>query len=136
MYFSLLGNQYPKESPLVALTALSDDFPKESCLRITRRILKEARDNAVNGLPSVFELIDLMLNRQDEIIRVVKERGAPFCDPDAKLFLKEQPAIISDDLDEVDNGSEQKLTSEKQALDMAKIQQKYDLLMCHKCIIK
>jgi hypothetical protein len=108
--------------PLVAFTALSDEFPKDSCLRITRRLLKEARINIENSLPIVFELIDLLLNRQDEVILALKERGAPFYDPDTKLFPRKRVDTLNNDSEIVDDNLEDDIVTKKQAVDMAKIQ--------------
>ena len=52
--------QYPLHPPLVAFQTAMKSVPRQSCLKITSRLMKEAKISAQDHVPSVFSLIGLL----------------------------------------------------------------------------
>ena len=65
------GNKYPLEPPFVAFSTMNGSLPEHSCLNISGRMIKEAKELAADGLPAVFTMISL-LDDQDIIEELVK----------------------------------------------------------------
>lgn len=79
------GNVYPYESPLVFLKTTCPDIPTSLCLRLTRRIVEEARRFADDGIPSVYTISEL-LQMDDEISLFLKNDRYQLLDPKKSLF--------------------------------------------------
>lgn len=79
------GNLYPYEAPIISLKTTCPDISKTLCLRITRRCLEEARALAVDGMPSVYTIGDLLQN-EDEITTFLKNDRYVFPDPKRSIF--------------------------------------------------
>lgn len=79
------GNRYPYEMPLIALKTICPDISKTLCLRITRRCLEEAQTLAVDGMPSVYTIADLLQNETD-IMDFLKNDRYEFPDPKKSIF--------------------------------------------------
>ncbi len=59
------GNKYPWEPPVVAFSCLNNSLPEHTCLNITARLIREAKDLAKDGLPAVFSMISAL---EDETV--------------------------------------------------------------------
>lgn len=79
------GNRYPHESPIISLKTTCPDISRALCLRITRRCLLEARALAVDGMPSVYTIGDLLQN-EEEITTFLKNDRYAFPDPKRSIF--------------------------------------------------
>lgn len=79
------GNLYPYEAPIISLKTTCPDISKTLCLRITRRCLEEARTLAVDGMPSVYTIGDLLQN-EEEITKFLKNDRFVFPDPKQSIF--------------------------------------------------
>lgn len=79
------GNSYPYAAPIVAFKTTVPDFPNTICLRITRRILAEAITLALDGMPSVYAIADLLQNER-EIADYLKKDRTTFLDPKKSIF--------------------------------------------------
>lgn len=79
------GNLYPYETPLIALKTICPDISKVLCLRITRRLLEEAQNLAIDGMPSVYTIADLLQNESD-IVEFLKNDRYTFPDPKKSIF--------------------------------------------------
>ena len=65
---------YPENPPLVSLNTKYSKIPRQACLKVTARLMEEAKNLSLDQCPSVFSLINLLddltemkktLNRQD-----------------------------------------------------------------------
>ena len=65
---------YPQNPPLVSLNTKYSKIPRQACLKVTARLMEEAKNLSLDQCPSVFSLINLLddleemkkaLNRQD-----------------------------------------------------------------------
>lgn len=79
------GNLYPHQAPIISLKTTCPDISKTLCLRITRRCLEEARTLAIDGMPSVYTIGDLLQN-EDEITTFLKNDRYVFPDPKRSIF--------------------------------------------------
>lgn len=79
------GNLYPYETPFIAVKTMCPDISKTLCLRITRRCLEEAQSLAVDGMPSVFTIADLLQNEAD-IMEFLKNDRYIFPNPKKSVF--------------------------------------------------
>lgn len=79
------GNLYPYEAPIISLKTTCPDISKTLCLRITRRCLEEAQTLAVDGMPSVYTIGDLLQN-EEEITTFLKNDRYVFPDPKLSIF--------------------------------------------------
>lgn len=79
------GNKYPYEAPLVCLKTTCPDIPHEICLKLSRRLLSEARDLAQNGMPSVYTMSEF-LQLEEEISEYLKNDRHTFLDPRKSLY--------------------------------------------------
>ncbi|XP_014253741.1 putative ATP-dependent RNA helicase DHX57 [Cimex lectularius] len=86
-----MGCQYPLEVPLVSLISKSSDFPANTCLRITHRLMCEAHKSMKLQQPCIFILVDLLCNRQEEILNLLKGPNPIFYDPSLSLFPVASP---------------------------------------------
>ncbi|KAL1138333.1 hypothetical protein AAG570_008397, partial [Ranatra chinensis] len=126
------GCKYPREPPLVSIISLSGEFPPDSCLRITKCLLNEAKACCLIEQPCLFTLIDLLLNGQDKIISILEEKESIFYPPSMLLFPK-----TDDDNSEGGNGilldeaPSQELKSERHSADVQKVKKEDDEL-CQK----
>lgn len=78
-------NLYPHETPLIAFKTICPDISKVLCLRITRRLLEEAQTLAIDGMPSVYTIADLLQNESD-IVEFLKNDRFTFPDPKKSIF--------------------------------------------------
>ncbi|XP_066909694.1 putative ATP-dependent RNA helicase DHX57 isoform X2 [Halyomorpha halys] len=99
-----IGCHYPLEPPLVSLTTKSSEFPTYSCLRITKLLLDEASRNSELQQPCVFSLIDLLTNRQEEIINLLNGRAPVFFDPWKFILPKDGVETRQEYLEEYNDG--------------------------------
>lgn len=79
------GNVYPYEAPLVFLKTTCPDIPTSLCLRLTRRIVEEARRFADDQIPSVYSISEL-LQMDDEISLFLKSDRYQLLDAKKSLF--------------------------------------------------
>lgn len=79
------GNVYPYEAPLVFLKTTCPDIPTSLCLRLTRRIVEEARRFAEDQIPSVYTISEL-LQMDDEISKFLKSDRYQLLDAKKSLF--------------------------------------------------
>lgn len=63
------GNLYPHEPPYLFLKsdAKPNQLPEMTCLKITRRLIEEAKTLAQDAIPSVYSVVELLKN-EEEII--------------------------------------------------------------------
>lgn len=80
------GSKYPLDCPLLCFSTPYHYFPPALCLRITSRLITEAKDCAEQGFPSIYTLIDLLQNRSSEILDHLNKIGEAFPDPDIPLL--------------------------------------------------
>lgn len=94
-------NVYPFEAPIVCLKTTCPDIPREICLRLTRRLLAEAREIAKDGMPSIYTLSEF-LQMDEEICQFLKHDRFQFLDSKKSLFhipsQDDQIEIIKKDL--------------------------------------
>lgn len=83
------GSQYPFEAPMVFLKTTCPDIPHELCLRLTRRIVSEARDIARDEMPSFYTLAEL-LQMDDEMATFLKNDRHQFLDAKKSLFYVDE----------------------------------------------
>lgn len=84
---------YPYQPPIVFFkteTATSI-IPDLTCLRITARLLEEAKVLAQDGIPSIYSLVELLSNEED-ILNFVQFDTRTFPEPSEALF----PQLIED----------------------------------------
>lgn len=79
------ANRYPLEAPLVFLKTTCPDIPHMLCLRLTRRIVQEAREIAGDEMPSVYSCAEL-LQQDDELAQFLKADRYQFLDAKRSLF--------------------------------------------------
>lgn len=79
------ANRYPLEAPLVFLKTTCPDIPHMLCLRLTRRIVQEAREIARDEMPSVYTCAEL-LQQDDELAQFLKADRYQFLDAKRSLF--------------------------------------------------
>ncbi|PSN50333.1 putative ATP-dependent RNA helicase DHX57 [Blattella germanica] len=85
-FLVVTGSQYPFEPALVYLTTPSNKFPPEARLRLTNRLLEEARVCASNETPAVYTIAQLLIDFHDEIGHLLKGKFVSFLDPHSPLF--------------------------------------------------
>ena len=56
---------YPQHPPLVSLNTKCSKIPRQACLKITSRLMEEAKNLSLDQLPSVFSLINLLDDLQE-----------------------------------------------------------------------
>jgi len=66
------GSSYPFEPALVYLTSTASNIPPEACLQLTSRLLQEAQICARDEAPAVYSIAQLLLDRPDEMIEILK----------------------------------------------------------------
>lgn len=88
------GNKYPFEAPMVFLKSTCPDLPPMFCLRLTRRLIEEAREVAKDGMPSVYTLTEL-LQLDTEVTRFLRT--------DRHRILDAKQSLFQDTLDDNDN---------------------------------
>lgn len=93
------GNKYPFESPMVFLKSTCPDLPQLLCLRITRRLIEEAREIAKDGMPSVYTLAEL-LQQDTEVARFLRT--------DRHRILDAKQSLFQDSIDDNDNIEERR----------------------------
>lgn len=84
---------YPYQPPLLYFKTVSrtNFIPELACLRITARLLEEAKILAQDGIPSIYSLVELLNNEQD-IINYVQFDTSTFLEPTDALC----PQLIED----------------------------------------
>ncbi|KAK3581847.1 hypothetical protein CHS0354_009735 [Potamilus streckersoni] len=89
-----VGNKYPKEMPIVALSTDDFYFQHQICLNITKRLLEEARPLSESGNPVVFTLVSL-LEDESVLCDVIKLPPHPFTWPrsEEKLWMAKKPIL-------------------------------------------
>lgn len=85
------GSQYPLEPALVYLTTTANYFPPEARLRLTSRLLEEAKMCARDEVPAVYTLAQLLLDHPDEMCHLLKGKDVSFLDPCSLLFPPPTP---------------------------------------------
>ncbi|KAJ1528629.1 hypothetical protein ONE63_007024 [Megalurothrips usitatus] len=80
------GSKYPVEPPLLCISTQFHYFPPALSLRITSRLIAEAKDCAEQGFPSIYTLIDLLQNQPSEVLEHLNKIGEAFPDPNQPLF--------------------------------------------------
>jgi ATP-dependent RNA helicase DHX57 len=68
---------YPMSAPLASFNTPMSNISRQVCLKITARLMQEAKNHALDHLPSVFALVSL-LDNIDEIKAVVKGQDVAF----------------------------------------------------------
>jgi hypothetical protein len=66
------GSSYPLEPALVYLTTAASNFPPEARLQLTSRLLQEAQICARDEAPAVYSIAQLLLDRPNEMIEILK----------------------------------------------------------------
>ncbi|KAK3925802.1 Putative ATP-dependent RNA helicase DHX57 [Frankliniella fusca] len=98
------GSKYPAEPPMLCISTPYQYFPPALCLRITSRLIAEAKDCAEQGFPSVYTLIDLLQNQPSEILDHLNKIGEAFPDPEQPLMasgsVSEEETDLYTDSDE------------------------------------
>lgn len=85
---------YPFEAPMVFLKTTCPDIPHELCLRLTRRIVNEARDIARDEMPSVYTIAEL-LQMDEEMAKFLKNDRHQFLDPKRSLFYVDETLNVN-----------------------------------------
>lgn len=84
---------YPYQPPLLLFKTVTRTnlIPELACLRITARLLEEAKILAQDGIPSVYSLVEL-LNNEEDIINYIQFDTSTFPQPTDALL----PQLIED----------------------------------------
>ncbi|KAK9511664.1 hypothetical protein O3M35_000283 [Rhynocoris fuscipes] len=98
-----IGSTYPLEPPMVSLIAQCQDFPPTTCLRVTNHLLKEVKKAAGMQQPTIYTIIDLLCNRQEEVLRVLEGPSSVFYDPSMSLLPENLPSGIQNGHEEDDD---------------------------------
>lgn len=80
------GSSYPLEPALVYLTSTAGNIPPEACLQLTSRLLQEAQICARDEAPAVYSIAQLLLDRPDEMIEILKNNHFTLLDENSPLF--------------------------------------------------
>lgn len=99
----ILGCHYPLEPPLVSLTAVSNEFPSSSCLRVTKLLLDEIKRYTEFQQPYIFELISFLKNRQEEICVILNGKAPVFYQAWERL-LPNNDNDVKEKEEEISNG--------------------------------
>lgn len=83
------ASRYPYEAPLVFLKTTCPDIPHMLCLRLTRRLVQEARDFARDDMPSVYTCSEL-LQQAEELAQFLKQDRYQFRDAKRSLFDEDE----------------------------------------------
>ena len=70
--FDVSGSQYPLEPALVYLTTTANYFPPDARLRLSSRLLEEAKLCARDEIPAVYTLAQLLIDNSDEMSHLLK----------------------------------------------------------------
>lgn len=76
---------YPYEAPMVFLKTTCPDIPHTLCLRLTRRIVEEAREIAKDDMPSIYTISEL-LQMDEELTKFLKSDRFQFISSKLSLF--------------------------------------------------
>lgn len=79
------NSRYPFEAPMLFLKTTCPDIPLRLCLRITRKIVDEAKQMAKDGMASVYSVSDL-LQQDEEIASFLRNDRYEFLDGKRSLF--------------------------------------------------
>ncbi|XP_063894558.1 putative ATP-dependent RNA helicase DHX57 [Helicoverpa armigera] len=84
---------YPYQPPLIFFKTENKTsvIPELTCLKVTLRLLDEAKNLAQDGIPSIYSLVEL-LNNEDEILNFIQFDTRTFPAPSDALF----PQLIED----------------------------------------
>lgn len=88
---------YPRDPPLVCFSTELSKFSKSLCLKITSRLMAEAKAMAVDGLPSVFALVNIVESESD-MDQVVRTVDCSFTFPDDHQSLERNGEKSTDKL--------------------------------------
>lgn len=80
-----MNSRYPFEPPMLFLKTTCPDIPLRLCLRLTRRIVDEAKQMAQDGMASVYSVSDL-LQQDNEIATFLRNDRYEFLDGKKSLF--------------------------------------------------
>ncbi|XP_062529594.1 putative ATP-dependent RNA helicase DHX57 isoform X1 [Bombyx mori] len=85
---------YPYQPPLLFFKTenRTDTIPDLTCLKITCRLVDEAKILAQDGVPSIYSIVELLQNEED-IINFIKFDTRSFLEPSEALF----PQLIEDE---------------------------------------
>ncbi|XP_068628246.1 putative ATP-dependent RNA helicase DHX57 [Battus philenor] len=78
---------YPFEPPLILLRASTSTtvIPEITCLKITLRLLDEAKTLAKDGIPCIYSLVELLKNEED-VTNFIKFDTRTFPEPSEALY--------------------------------------------------
>ncbi|KOB78447.1 putative ATP-dependent RNA helicase [Operophtera brumata] len=84
---------YPYQPPLIFFKVENrkDIIPELTCLKVAARLLDEAKTLALDGIPSMYSLVEL-LNNEEDIINFIQFDTRTFLDPSEALF----PQLMQD----------------------------------------
>ncbi|KAL3874748.1 hypothetical protein ACJMK2_037719 [Sinanodonta woodiana] len=92
-----VGNKYPQEMPIVALSTDDFYFQHQICLNITKKLLEEARSLSESGIPVVFSLVSL-LEDESVLCDLIKQPTRPFTSllSEEKPWMERKPLLDED----------------------------------------
>lgn len=79
------NSQYPYEPPVILLSTSCNDFPAILLLRLTRLIVDEAHNNALDGMSSLYSICELLQN-EDTVLEYLDSNIENFLHPQRSLF--------------------------------------------------
>ncbi|GLH09540.1 Dosage compensation regulator [Gryllus bimaculatus] len=80
------GLCYPAESPLIYLSTNCPKVPADACLRLARRLQQEAMNCSQSEQPCVYTVTQILLEKQEEMLEILKVWRGDFPLPEEKLF--------------------------------------------------
>ncbi|CAO1440622.1 unnamed protein product [Diamesa tonsa] len=57
--------KYPADAPIILIRSKISDIPKSICLRINQRLIQESRMLALDEIPSIYSIIELLQNSEE-----------------------------------------------------------------------
>lgn len=95
------GTKYPFEAPFIFLKTTCHDIPREILLRLTRKLTREARQLALDGMPSIYTISDF-LHMEDKISEFLANDREEFLDPTRSLFYVPENCAASSEKGSLD----------------------------------
>ncbi|KAG8228278.1 hypothetical protein J437_LFUL006246 [Ladona fulva] len=85
------GCQYPHKPAVVCISTNNPLFPKESCLRITKRLNREAQEIAKDhGTAAIYSLAELLLNSEEVIWDAINNETIDFDESRPLIFVPDE----------------------------------------------
>lgn len=78
------NSYYPNEAPLIFLKTTLHDIPSRVLLKISRKLYEEAKINALDGIPCVYTISEMLL--EESITEKIKNDNISFPNPEKSLF--------------------------------------------------